>query len=51
MGGGRGGVGGGRGLMEGQMNRPKPIFPFSFFQDGGITVHRCTSYGPDKLNL
>ena len=30
----RGGGGGGR-----QMNRPKPICPFNFFEVGGITVH------------
>ena len=37
--------GGGRGdgvvvgEMDGQMNRPKPIFPFNFFKVGGITMH------------
>ena len=25
--------------------------PFNFFEVGGITMHKCTSYGPDKLNL
>ena len=22
-----------------------------FFEVGGITMNKCTSYGPDKLNL
>ena len=43
--------GGGRGLMDGQTNRPKPIRPFNFFEVGGITMHKYTSYVPDKLNL
>ena len=37
--------------MDGQTNRPKPICPFNFFEVGGITMHKCTSYVPDKLNL
>ena len=37
--------------MDWQMNRPKPICPFNFFKVGGITMHKFTSYGPDKLNL
>ena len=37
--------------MEEQTNRPKPICPFNFLEVGGITMHKCTSYGPDKLNL
>ena len=24
---------------------------FNFFEHGGITMNKCTSYGPDKLNL
>ena len=48
VGGGREGV---RGLMEGQTNRPKPLCPFNFFEIGGMTMHKCTSCGPDKLSL
>ena len=40
----------GVGVMEGQTNRPKPICPFNF-EVAGITMHKCTSYGPDKLIL
>ena len=29
----------------------KPICPFNFFKVGGITMHKCRSYGQDKLNL
>ena len=32
-------VGWGRGQMDGQINRPKPIFPFNFFEVGGVTMH------------
>ena len=42
---------GGGGVMEGQTNRPKPICPFNFFEVGGITIHKCTSFGPDKLKF
>ena len=28
----------------------KPICPFNFFEVGGITMHKRTSYVPDKLN-
>ena len=51
--GGRGARGRGcvRWLMEGQMKRPKPVCPFNFFEVGGITMHKCTSYYPDKLNF
>ena len=31
-------------------NRPIPICPFNFFEVGGTTMNKCTSYGPDKLN-
>ena len=27
--------------MDGQMNRPKPICPFNFFEVGGITMNKC----------
>ena len=37
--------------MDGQTSRPIPIYPFNFFEVGGITMHKCTSYGSDKLNL
>ena len=50
-GGGGGGREGGRGEVDGQMNRPKPICPFNFFEVGGITINKCRSYVPDKLNL
>ena len=47
-----GGGGGGGGKMGfGWADRPKPNCPFNFFEVGGITMHKCTSYGPDKLNL
>ena len=39
------------GDMDRQTNRPKPICPFNFFEVGGLTMAKCTSYGPDKLNL
>ena len=39
---------GGRGRWT---DRPKPICPFNFFEVGGITMNKYTSYGPDKLNL
>ena len=29
----------------------KPICPFKFLEVWGITMHKCTSYGPDKLNV
>ena len=45
-------VGGGEGRwMDGQTNRSKLICPFNFFEVGGITMHKCTSYVPDRLNL
>ena len=34
-----------------QRNRPKPICPFNFFEIGSITMNKCTSYGPDKINF
>ena len=37
--------------MDGQTNRPKPISSFNFFKVGGITMHKCTSYGAGKLYL
>ena len=46
-----GGGGGGGVWMDGQTNRPKSICPFNFFEVESITMHKCTSYGPDKLNL
>ena len=33
------------------MDRPKSICPLNFFKVWGITMHKCSSYGPDKLNL
>ena len=41
----------GEGEMDRQTTRPKPICPFNFFEVGGITINKCTSYGPDQLNL
>ena len=38
----------GMGVGDIQTNRPKPICPFEV---GGITIHKCASYIPDKLNL
>ena len=37
--------------MDIQMDGPKPICLFNFFEDWGITMHKCGSYGPDKINL
>ena len=37
--------------MDGQTNRLKPICPFSVFEVEGITMNKCTGYGPDKLNM
>ena len=37
--------------MDGQTNRPKPNCSFNFFEVGDITMHKCTRYGPYKLNL
>ena len=37
----------GVGYMDGQTNRPKPICPFNCFDIGGITMNKCTRYGPD----
>ena len=56
VGGGRGcwglwGAVGGGGVDGRTENRLKPICPFNFFEVGGITMHKCTSYGPDKLTL
>ena len=41
----------GEGKMGGEANRPKLICPFNFFKVGGITMHSCISYVPDKLNI
>ena len=41
-----GGGGGGRGV-DGQTDEwPTPICPFNFFEVWGITMNKCTSYGP-----
>ena len=48
---GAGGGGGGGGVDGWSGEQAKQICPFNFFQDGGITMHKCTSYGLDKLNL
>ena len=39
--------------MDRQTNMPKPNqFPQSTSSKlGGITMNKCTRYGPDKLNL
>ena len=37
--------------MDGQMNRPKPICSFNFFEIGGITMNKCTSRALDLRNL
>ena len=37
--------------MDGQTNRLKSICSFNFFEVGGITMTKCTSYGPEKVNL
>ena len=34
--------------MDGQMNRPKLICPFNFFEVGDITMHSCTNYVSDN---
>ena len=38
-------------MKDGEANRPLLIYRFNFFEDGGITMNKCTGYGPDKLNL
>ena len=47
--------GGGEGVGIGVDGRTdeqaQPICPFNLSEVEGITVHKCTSYGPDKLNL
>ena len=48
------GVGwGGRGRWTDRWTGPNqfPICPFNFFEVGDITMHKCTSYCPDNLNL
>ena len=52
-GGGREGTRGGcgRGFMDAQTDKPQTNLPFNLFEVGGITIHKCTSYGPHKLNL
>ena len=41
--------GGGGGGVDGRTDeQAKSNF---FFEVGGITMHKCTSYGPHKLNL
>ena len=37
--------------IDGQTNRPKPICPFNFFEVGGKSMLKSTSYVPVKLNL
>ena len=37
--------------MDGQTNKAQTNLPFNFFEFGSITVHKCTRYGPDELNL
>ena len=40
------------GGLDGQTDeQAKPICPFNFFEVGGITINKCTSYGSEKLNL
>ena len=43
---GGGGGGGGEGDEQAQTN-----LPLQLVRNWGITMHKCTSYGPDKLNL
>ena len=45
------GVSGGGGV-EGQTDKQAQTnLPLNFFEVGGITMHKCTSYDPDKLHL
>ena len=37
--------------MDGQTNRPKPIWSFIFFDVGGITMHYCKSYVPQFMTI
>ena len=39
------------GRTYGQTDWPKQICPLNFFELRGIIMHKCGSYGPDKLNL
>ena len=43
--------GAGEGSIDGQWNSSKPFCPINFFVVGSITMHKCTSYVPGKLNL
>ena len=46
------GGGGGGGGVDGRTDKQaQSICSFNFFEIEGITMHKCTSYGPDKLNL
>ena len=51
LGGGEGvGVEGGR--VHGRTDeQAQTNLPLQLLQVGGITMNKCTSYGPDKLNL
>ena len=43
---------GGGGGVEGQTDeQAQTNLPLNFFKVGGITMHNCTSYDPDKLHL
>ena len=42
---------GGGGVDERADEQAQTNLPFNFFKVGGITMHKCTSYIPDKLNL
>ena len=50
FGGGEGGGRGGGGVGDG-MNRQTGPNQFDFLEVGGITMNKCTNYGPDKLTL
>ena len=49
---GEGGGGGGWGEEVGDgMDRQTGPNQFDFLEVGGITMNKCTNYGPDKLTL
>ena len=49
LGGGGGGVGAG---VDGRTDEQAQTYlPLQLLRSWGITMNKCTSYGPDKLNL
>ena len=51
VGGGEGGVVGWRGVAGRTDKQAQTNLPLQRLPSWGITMHKCTNYGPDKLNL